>query len=253
MSTTTVRGLDKAQQAFEQGSPADAYERLRNELEQAKRASDEATLQEIADLAGQMRDLSDPQEREAFDLLSLAAAGEMSIAGLPSTLVAPTSTTAELPAASFPRRALALIIDDVLVAASLMYLLVGLALLIGDDGYELGLLIGLSWFISIPAFGVYWALMFALSEWVSQGRTPGKALLGIAVRNAADGRRPTLGQLLNRELRRMLYMLFLVVPFFLDGLAALRDPRGQTWHDRRTDTIVSRVGYRWTVGAAAQG
>jgi uncharacterized RDD family membrane protein YckC len=94
---------------------------------------------------------------------------------------------------------------------------------------------------------------FALCEWLTGGRTVGKVLVGIAVRDAVDGGRPRLGQLFRWELARALYALSLGVPFVLDALAALRDPHAQTWHDRRAGTVVLARRLPKPPRAAARG
>lgn len=141
----------------------------------------------------------------------------------------------------FARRSLALIVDDALVFVSLPILLTLVGSLTGADGYWIGFALGYFFYLTIPVIALFWALAFVLSEWLTGGRTVGKALVGVAVRNADDGGRPRLGQLFARELTRVFYVLLLGIPFVLDGLAALRDPRGQTWHDRHSGTVVLRV------------
>jgi len=103
-----------------------------------------------------------------------------------------------------------------------------------------GLPIGYFWFISLPVYAcLVLPFTFGIAEMFSGGRTAGKALLGIAVRDAS-GRPATRKQLFSREFNRGLGFLLLVVPFFVEHLSMLRDPHKRTGHDRHANTIVVR-------------
>ena len=143
--------------------------------------------------------------------------------------------------ASFFRRAFAFVVDNVLVLC-VLYALLGLfAWSTGDNGYWTGFLLAYFFYLSIPVIVLYWSLAFALLEWIPRGRSPGKALCGIAVREAESGGTVGLPRLVKRELFRGLLALLLFVPLIVDGLAALWRPRHETWHDKVAGTAVVRL------------
>ena len=149
--------------------------------------------------------------------------------------------TGSIPLAGFGRRALAFGVDAVLIPFGLLLALGEIAEAFRIDGYWLGFLIGFAFPVSFPLIvGLVLPSLCALSTFAGRGRTPGKALLGIAVRSADDGGPVGFGRLLRREISRGI-RLILVIPSLLDHGAALRDDRAQTAHDRGARTIVVRT------------
>jgi uncharacterized RDD family membrane protein YckC len=145
-------------------------------------------------------------------------------------------------AAGFLRRALASLIDNVLVVLALSLLLELFAKAIGDDdGYWTGFLIGYFFYLSIPLIAAYWGFTLAAWTWMGRGQSPGKKVMGIGVRDAASGQRVGLGRLLRRELFRGLLAVLLLLPLLVDGLSALWSEDGRTWHDRVAGTTVVRL------------
>jgi uncharacterized RDD family membrane protein YckC len=155
-----------------------------------------------------------------------------------TAVTATTSLATEPRPASVGRRAVAYVVDSVLVLCSTGWLFGLLASALGDDGYWTGYLLVYFWYLTLPAIALYWALALAVSGALNAGRTPGKALVGIAVRDAATGGRAGLGQLLGRELLRGFYALLLLLPLAADALSALWHPERRTWHDRSAGTVV---------------
>lgn len=102
-----------------------------------------------------------------------------------------------------------------------------------------GYLLALAVMIAVP---VVHALMLA-----RQGTTPGKAMLGLSVRDVATGNLPGRGQALIREGLRFLHVVLMLpaIPgkpgVFAVALAAFdmsRHRLGQSWYDRAAKTIV---------------
>ena len=79
---------------------------------------------------------------------------------------------------------------------------------------------------------------FTVSHW-AYGRTPGKFVVGTAVRRA-DGGRIGLGAAFGRTAVQALLAIS-IVGFFVDSLKPLNDPRKQTLHDEAAGTIVVRL------------
>jgi uncharacterized RDD family membrane protein YckC len=73
--------------------------------------------------------------------------------------------------------------------------------------------------------------------WARNGRTPGMHLLGIRL-SRPDG--SGVGPL--RAIVRALAMVLSALPLGLGFAAAVRDPRGQAWHDRIAGTVVVTNG-----------
>ncbi len=106
----------------------------------------------------------------------------------------------------------------------------------GDPGVVVG---AGSAFFFFPLFPAYLAAFHG----GARGQTPGKRVLGIAVRHAATLDRISYRRALGRS---YLTLLFWANPSFgalgmLDGLWALRDSRRQTLHDKAAKTVVIRM------------
>jgi uncharacterized RDD family membrane protein YckC len=145
----------------------------------------------------------------------------------------------------FGKRVIALLLDNVLILGTLGAF--PTIFLSPDEQYWFGFALGAFFFLTIPVLAFTWAMTFALSEWLFSGRTVGKAVVGIAVRDVDDHGRVAFRRLLDREISRAVLAVLLFVPFLIDGLAALRNADQQTWHDRTARTVVvdtrdSRVG-----------
>ena len=147
----------------------------------------------------------------------------------------------ELPPASFARRALASLIDDALVLFTLNLLLSLVAAWMGDDGYWTGFILAYVFFLSVPAIAVYWGFTLAAWHWLGKGQSPGKKVMGIAVREAQSGGSAGFRRLLGRELFRALLAVLLLLPLLADGLSALWDEDRRTWHDKVANTTVIRL------------
>jgi uncharacterized RDD family membrane protein YckC len=90
------------------------------------------------------------------------------------------------------------------------------------------------WIVTaIPA-----AIYYACLNGSKRGQTVGKLALGIAVRDARTGGRIGFWRGLGRFLIEMVFMVLLYIPYVIDSLAPLWNPRRQSWHDRVAHTIV---------------
>lgn len=74
-----------------------------------------------------------------------------------------------------------------------------------------------------------------------RGQTLGKALLGIAARDATSYGQLGAGRALARSLTMVVLYLLAVVPWVLDGLWPLWDRRRQALHDKMARSVVIRV------------
>jgi uncharacterized RDD family membrane protein YckC len=127
---------------------------------------------------------------------------------------------AELPFASWGRRAGALLLDTLIV-------IVGLTILAG--------------FAFVPFFAIL--LLPALYHWLmvgAWGQTLGKLALGIRVVRASDGAAAGYAHALARVVSVSVFG-FLVVPLLLAYLWPLWDERNQTLYDKLVGTVVVRV------------
>jgi uncharacterized RDD family membrane protein YckC len=117
------------------------------------------------------------------------------------------------------------------------------AALTGEDEYWLGFILGLFFFVTIPAFFLHVLLAMLLAFFVpaavARGRTVGATVFGTAV-VGADGTAPGVAQLLRREWSRA-WRVALVVPGFRDREAARSDGLRRTHHDRAAGTVVVRA------------
>jgi uncharacterized RDD family membrane protein YckC len=148
------------------------------------------------------------------------------------------SGAAEVALAGFGRRSIAFGLDTALVCG-LLILLMTLLPLNGEDWYWIGFLLAYFFYLVIPLFFVVvLPLAFAASARAAGGRTPGKVLVGAAIRAAGDSGRVGFWQLFRRERSRGWKVALLFVPAVADHLAALRNPLRQTWHDRAGGTVV---------------
>jgi uncharacterized RDD family membrane protein YckC len=144
--------------------------------------------------------------------------------------------------AGFGRRAVAFAVDAPLTFVALN-LLVG-AFVSAEDAYWVAFAFGYYAWITFPALFVgLLPPVFAGVQALTGGRTPGRALVGIAVRDP-DGARLPFGRLLKREAFRGLMLAPLFVLALFDWLAGVRHPYRQTWHDRVADTHVIRAPLR---------
>lgn len=86
-----------------------------------------------------------------------------------------------------------------------------------------------------------WPLYFAICHSRERGQTLGKGMARIAVRDGRTGGRLSLGRALGRAyFMSALYAAFMI-PFVVDVLWPLWDPRRQALHDKVVDTVVVRT------------
>ena len=127
------------------------------------------------------------------------------------------SSVTLFPKASFVDRLAAFVLDGILVA-----LVIGVLPSVDDDAF-------------IPLFLAYRFVM-----WVWKGVTVGGIICQLRIARV-DGQLMSGGEALVRSL----VSLFSVVVFGIGCLWMLRDPEGQTWHDRVAGTIVVKVPRNW--------
>lgn len=124
-------------------------------------------------------------------------------------------------AASFRRRATALALDSLLLLAALWWaLLAEVAFL---DEAAVGLFVG-AWLLACP-------LYFALYHGHGTGRTPGEREVGIALVDAASGRRLGIGRASLHAVSGIASVL-LVLPLVLDVVLTVGRRDERAWHDR---------------------
>ena len=148
--------------------------------------------------------------------------------------------------AGFASRAVALVTDAVIFGVShalLAWTIVQVAALLARPsvGERLG-----PWIVTVG--GIVTAVGYSVVSWSWFGRTPGKALLGLAV-TTADGERP--GVL--RSLLRFLGYLMSTIPLGVGFLWILVDDHRRGWHDHLAGTrVVYRRGTRATGRSAME-
>lgn len=134
----------------------------------------------------------------------------------------PREVTAEVPLASWGRRAAASILDWIVVIGALTFMPAGELLF----GTVLG-------FLLLPVL-YHWLMVGA---W---GQTLGKMALGVRVVHAADAGRIGYPRALGRVACIWMLGIF-VVPLLLAYLWPLWDERNQTLYDKVVDTVVVKV------------
>jgi TonB family protein len=132
---------------------------------------------------------------------------------------------------------------DVVSVWLIFFLVLALAGLIGYGSQSLGL----------GVTSVFWTfigyVVFAL-WFLSQGKTPGKWLVGIRVVDKRQGSLPGLGRMLVREtIGKIVSGFFLGLGYFW----AIFDRDGQAWHDKIAGTAVLREAAGLTVAGEAPG
>ena len=148
-----------------------------------------------------------------------------------------------LPLASWSQRVVALAVD--LVAAGFLCAALVAAVSTPDvhslpgGGYQVVWTSGtvratLLFFLLLTAY-------FTFTNGSGAGQTVGKALVGIAVRDAAGGGQIGAARGLARSAVTGALWYLAIVPWVLDGLWSLWDPRRQTLHDRAAGSVVVRV------------
>lgn len=148
-----------------------------------------------------------------------------------------------LPLASWSQRVVALAVD--LVAAGFLCAALVAAVSTPDvhslpgGGYQVVWTSGtvratLLFFLLLTAY-------FTFTNGSGAGQTVGKALVGIAVRDAVGGGPLGAARGLARSALTGALWYLAIVPWVLDGLWSLWDPRRQTLHDRAAGSVVVRV------------
>ncbi len=145
--------------------------------------------------------------------------------------------------ASWWQRLAAFVID--LVLAGFAASLLASALAHPDIGTTSGGVYQVVWTRGTVAFVAVTMLLvtayFTFLNGSRRGQTLGKVLLGIATRDAASYGQLGAGRALARSLTQVVLYLLLVVPWVLDGLWPLWDPRRQSWHDKMAGSVVVRA------------
>ena len=135
----------------------------------------------------------------------------------PPLVESDASSVTLFPKASFVDRLAAFVLDGILVA-----LVIGVLPSVDEDAF-------------IPLFLAYRFVM-----WVWKGVTVGGIICQLRIARV-DGQLMGGGEALVRSL----VSVFSVVVFGIGCLWMLRDPEGQTWHDRVAGTIVVKVPRNW--------
>lgn len=131
--------------------------------------------------------------------------------------------------AGVSRRFAAQLLDGLVIWA-ILFLFLALAALVAGASESAGLtLTTLFW--AVVAYIVF-AMWF-----LSQGKTPGKWMLGIRVVDKTAGSVPGLGRMLVREIiGKCVSGFFFGIGYFW----AIVDREGQAWHDKIANTVVTR-------------
>jgi len=161
--------------------------------------------------------------------------------------------------AGFVTRAIAFVIDFLLVVATQVLVLLITRLLLqffglgelaralfepSETAVEPSLLVtGLRWTLLVFGSNLLFDAYMVVG-WLLVDRTIGQAALGLRVRRS-DGRPLTLGP----AIRRVIGYYLSILPLFLGFLWVLVDDRRQGWHDKIADTVVvydweARLGKR---------
>lgn len=82
---------------------------------------------------------------------------------------------------------------------------------------------------------------FTFANGSRAGQTFGKAVLGIAVRDAAEGGQLGAARALVRSITTGALWYLAIGPWVLDGLWPLWDPRRQSLHDKTAGSVVVRL------------
>jgi uncharacterized RDD family membrane protein YckC len=171
------------------------------------------------------------EERSTLSYVSEHTSAELA----PSVVVDDQLTTADY--AGWGRRFAAWLADGCLtwiplfVTAATTGAVVGDPNAVGDATDELAS--GLIFVLGLPLIVLYHTLL--------RGRTPGKRVLGIAVRDESTGAGIGYGRALGRVLMTAMLWVLLYVPGILDGLWPLWDSKRQSLHDKAAGTVVVRV------------
>lgn len=126
------------------------------------------------------------------------------------------------PRASFGRRLIAIIVDDILVGIvyGILYAVIG-----RGGAYGLGLLVSVAY--------------FTFFEGSASGQTVGKRIFDIRVIDYASGGSIGYGRALLRQVGRIVSGLACLLGY----LWMLWDKEKQTWHDKIANTVVVPVAY----------
>jgi uncharacterized RDD family membrane protein YckC len=126
------------------------------------------------------------------------------------------------PRASFGRRLIAIIVDDILVGIvyGILYAVIG-----RGGAYGLGLLVSVAY--------------FTFFEGSASGQTVGKRIVDIRVIDYASGGSIGYGRALLRQVGRIVSGLACLLGY----LWMLWDKEKQTWHDKIANTVVVPVEY----------
>ena len=142
----------------------------------------------------------------------------------------PSSWPPELEYVGFWARVGAALIDSVLLLAVItpvLYWFYGPSYFLEGNAVHGAVDVLLNWVLPAVAVIVFW---------VYRQATPGKAVIGARIVDAATGEKPSTGQLIGR------YFAYYVstIPFLLGFVWVAFDRRKQGWHDKLARTVVVR-------------
>jgi uncharacterized RDD family membrane protein YckC len=165
-------------------------------------------------------------------------------AAIGTTRVSPLLGSAQIELAGLGRRLIAFALDGGLAAGSFVLFFAAAFRLLpvsSDDWWWIGFVIGYLSPLIVPVFVVFLLpLPFAAAGWIGGGETPGKIVVGAAIRDDdLDYGLPGFRRLYGREFSRA-WRLLLVIPALVDHFGALTEPCRRTRHDLAAGTVVVR-------------
>jgi uncharacterized RDD family membrane protein YckC len=150
-------------------------------------------------------------------------------------VISPEKAVLTFRLAGFGGRALAHMLDLMILVAFLLLLSLGVGLVFGLIGGPSDLGMGLAGFIIALLFSIGPFLYFILFEWLWNGQTPGKKAMGLRVRSA-DGTPITFAGAVGRNLLRVADLM--PGSYFVGVIAMFTTPKSQRIGDLFANTIV---------------
>ena len=235
--------LTRVRAELEAGREEEALRALKEAFQEAKTGSDTEALREVASLAGALQSRSPSPEARR---LEYAASQNVRLLERQAALGVdtPLPPREDYVLGSWIRRVFAFAFDA-LVVVGILYVIPLAALYsafeAGGSDFQETSVGGLVLFFALIGLPLLWPISFALFHGLGPGQTPGKRLLGIAVR---DVRGTRLG--LGRAFGRAYFVLFLAwfvtgIGLLIDCLWPLWDKRNQALHDKVVGSVVVRI------------